>query len=92
MDPRTLLNTVRKCNVKNIAGGLYYHLGIASSISEILSPLCLSPGDIDSVSIQITVAGLPLFKSSNTQHWPILGKLLNPQVQEPFIIGIFCGS
>ena len=91
-DPRTLLNTVRKCNVKSIAGGLYYHFGVASSISERLTPLRLSPGDIDSVSIQINVDGLPLFKSSNTQLWPILGKLVNPQVREPFIIGIFCGS
>ena len=79
-DPMTLINTVRKCNVKRIAGGLYYHFGVASYISEILSPLCLSQGDNDSVSIQINVV------------WPILGKLVNPQVQEPFIIGICCGS
>ena len=91
-DPRTLLNTIRKCDVKSITRGVYYHFGDLSSITESLSPLGLSPGDIDSVSIQINVDGLPLFKSSNTQLWPILGKLVNPQVQEPFIIGIFCGS
>ena len=33
-----------------------------------------------------------LFKSSNSQFWPILRMLDNPPIKEPFILGLFYGS
>ena len=33
----TLLNTVIKCNVKSIKGGLCHHFGASSPVSEIIS-------------------------------------------------------
>ena len=58
----------------------------------VLQNLPSQSGDIDTVTIQINVDGLPLFKSFNTQLWPTLGKLVNQQEQEPVIIGICYGS
>ena len=41
--------------------------------------------------MQISIDGLPLFKSSGDQFWPILGMLDVPQIKELFIIGLFYG-
>ncbi|ESP02012.1 hypothetical protein LOTGIDRAFT_111295 [Lottia gigantea] len=44
------------------------------------------------VNIQVNIDGLPLFKSSSIQFWPILGRLLLPYTAEPFVIGIYVGD
>jgi len=43
------------------------------------------------VSMQINIDGIPLFKSTGGQFWPILGKLALPFPSEPFVIGISSG-
>lgn len=42
-------------------------------------------------NLQINIDGLPLFKSTQHQFWPILGSLRNIENREPFIIGLFFG-
>lgn len=41
------------------------------------------------VKFDINIDGLPLFKSSKTQLWPILAKFHN---SEPFLVSLFCGT
>ena len=41
--------------------------------------------------LQINVDGLPLFKSSNEQFWPILGLIEEDPCRIPFVIGLYCG-
>lgn len=90
-DPRTLLKTAR--NVQEIAGGLYHHFGVSTSILQILETLLLTRTlDVEEIALQINIDGLPLFKSSSQQFWPILGRITIPLVTDPFIIGIFCGN
>ena len=36
--------------------------------------------------------GLPLFKSSSTQFWPILARVCDPVETDPFMIGLYCGQ
>ena len=91
-DPRTLLKTKTDYNIVSITGGSY-HFGIASSvINEINSRSQISLFDVDSVSLQLNIDGLPLFKSTCTQFWPILGRLTKPYDSSPFIIGLYCGD
>ena len=63
-DPRTLLSTTKVDGIRPIAGGLYYHFGIAVAIK---SALALDPKlkNCDTIHLQLNVDGLPLFKSSN---------------------------
>lgn len=42
-------------------------------------------------NLQINIDGLPLFKSTQHQFWPILGSLRNIENREPFIIGLLFG-
>ena len=44
------------------------------------------------ISLQINIDGLPLYKSSSTQFWPILGRLVKPCITNPFIIGLYLGQ
>ena len=44
----------------------------------------------DVIQYQINVDGLPLFRSSGIQLWPILGRVVG--VNFPFLIGAFCGA
>lgn len=46
----------------------------------------------DKLTLNINIDGLPLFRSSNVQVWPILGIIINLFKKEPFVIGIFSGS
>lgn len=45
-----------------------------------------------SIKIQLNIVGLPLFRSSSGQFWPLLGRLENIGKGEPFIIGPFYGN
>lgn len=43
------------------------------------------------LKLQVNVDGLPLFKSSKVQLWPVLGHFVN-LTSAPFVIGIYCGD
>ena len=90
-DSRSLLNTERQYELCEIEGGLYHHFGIAKSLQKATACMenKLTPGS--TVSLQINIDGLPLFKSSGTQLWPILGRIKEDNAK-PFIIGLFCGN
>ncbi|KAJ8041077.1 hypothetical protein HOLleu_11790 [Holothuria leucospilota] len=89
-DPRTLLGTKVKYVTSSLSGGSYYHFGIKNGILKTLTKL-----DFDmctSLELQVNVDGLPLFKSSNDQFWPILGLIINCSSRKPFVVGLFYGQ
>ena len=89
-DPRTLLNTPRKHVIKRLAsGGEYSHIGLEKGIQQVLQG-CV-PSDADCLKVQFNTDGLPLFKSSSTSLWTILGMLKNHIIKTVFVIGVFCG-
>jgi hypothetical protein len=89
-DARTLLGTVNVTGIRNVAGGEYYHFGLKSAIVPQILSGCLSANTC--ISVQVNIDGLPLFKSSNVQFWPILGMIDSEQMKCPFAIGVFCGT
>ena len=89
-DSRTLLSTPRKVPLKQKCGGDYFYIGLKSSIKSKLEEF--SSHDINSlktINLLINVDGIPLFKSSNTQLWPILASF---QLASPFVVALYCGS
>ncbi|KAL1022541.1 hypothetical protein UPYG_G00029060 [Umbra pygmaea] len=94
--PRTLVKTKTEVKTTELLGGTYHHSGIEHGIlTQLLELEDLQ--SLQSVSVQINVDGLPLYKSSNAQFWPILGlieryEVIVQQNKLPFLIGIYYGK
>lgn len=85
-DPRTLLQTPTTYIVRNITGpGHYYHFGISAGIEHVKCP------DSGPIQLQFNFDGLPLFKSSKIELWPILCLVFGSK-SKPFVVGIYCGK
>ena len=97
-DPRTLMKTPRESNITAVEGGAYFHFGIVESLSkskDLLYFLSHSQSHHvgpHNISLQVNIDGLPLFKSTCTQFWPILGRVCQPLEMDPFMIGLYCGQ
>lgn len=71
-----------------IDGGQYFHQGIEFGLR-----LCFkSITQPQLIEININTDGLPLYKSSNDQFWPILYNIHNMPHIKPMIIGLFYGK
>nr|XP_047128984.1 uncharacterized protein LOC124809195 isoform X3 [Hydra vulgaris] len=85
-DARTLLKPFKVVKVHKKCGGTYAYFTIADSLNYFMNTK--NAFQSTELSITINVDGLPLFKSSNLQLWPILGLIEN----YIFIIALFCGD
>ena len=90
-DARTLLGTQKKIAVHALGGGEYHHFGLAKGILSKLNSIHL-PSSLQTIRLQFNIDGLPIFKSSKVQFWPILSMLDCDYTKTPFIIGLFCGT
>jgi hypothetical protein len=91
-DSRSLVNRSNyTCLVtEEIAGGSYCHFGIENGVVPVISEWQLQ--NTEPVQLHINIDGLPVFRSTNDQFWPILGHLSNCRTSNPFVIGIFHGK
>ena len=88
-DSRTLLATPMKITTSEKCGGQYVYLGIQRGVRQMLSKYPSYLQKHESIDLMINVDGLPLFKSSNSQFWPILGCFDGLHV---FVIALFYGE
>ncbi|KAG8197853.1 hypothetical protein JTE90_024254 [Oedothorax gibbosus] len=83
-DARTIMQTPRELKLKQLSTGHYYHMGLSNALRK------LHLNETKEILLDFNIDGLPLYKSSNTSFWPILGKI-SGFFHKPFVIGIFCG-
>lgn len=88
-DGRTLLHTPRHVDVLNRCGGQYAYFGIEKGILNILEQYSHLLKE-NTISLQFNIDGVPLFKSSPDQLWPIMCSLNRGHIL--FLVGIFCGT
>lgn len=92
-DPRTLLSTPVCADMRGLAGGSYYHFGVAQSLCSQLSKLSQdSLHGVDTLTLQINIDGLPLFKSSLQTLWPIFAIVKELPEAGVFMIGVYGGT
>ncbi|VDO61626.1 unnamed protein product [Schistosoma margrebowiei] len=54
--------------------------------------LWLCTTDFDSLNLYVNIDELSMSRSSNQQLWPILGRIIAPQLSDVFMIGIYGGN
>lgn len=90
-DSRSLLNTPLNVNIVSLETGDYSHIGLEINLKRILEKV---KENVSNIQLLINIDGLPLFKSSSKEFWPILGMVANiPSIKSVvFPIGIYCGN
>lgn len=91
LDARTLLKTPRTCDVRVLDDGQYVHYGLRAGIEKKLKT-GLKNEDINYLTVNTNVDGLPLYKSKGTQFWPILCCVNEANNNAPFTVGVYCGE
>jgi hypothetical protein len=90
-DPRTLLSTPSSIVVHDITGGQYHHIGIEAGVVAKLSKYRREIEHLGDIQLQINIDGLPIFKSSPGQLWPILGMIENLSKKIPLSLDYIMG-
>ena len=84
-DSRTLLKTPRVIPVIAKCGGQYLYFGL----QKVLHSVACFGKCPDILEIQMSADGLPLFKSSCTQLWPILCSVSS---SKPMVVALYIGQ
>lgn len=87
-DPRTLLQTAKTVSLKPIGEGQYWHHGLRECIENIFA----NTNESTTISININLDGLPVYKSSKEEFWPILFNIHGMTHIKPMVIGIYSGK
>jgi len=87
-DGRTLLKTPRVTPIVNKCGGQYIYFGIASGVLKELAHDASIISDSNDVALVVNVDGLPIYKSSSREFWPILCSF---SMCTPFIVALYYG-
>lgn len=93
-DPRTLVKTPRKINVKSIGCGTYFYFGIEKTLNSFCINHKISIQQNEEFLLAINIDGLPLSKSSNSSFWPILCsvKSIKILINQVFLVALYHGS
>ncbi|XP_031329109.1 uncharacterized protein LOC116160111 [Photinus pyralis] len=88
-DPRTLLQTPpAKVVLQKMGEGYYWHQGFEVCLKNCFDKI----RTYTSLSITLNIDGLPIYKSSKDEFWPILFNIFEIPHLHPMIIGIYSGK
>ncbi|XP_035909213.1 uncharacterized protein LOC118510917 isoform X1 [Anopheles stephensi] len=93
-DARTLLKTHRNDSneVVTINGSQYWYNGIRRCLLNELSRSDIALDSYSKLELNVSIDGLPIFKSSNLQFWPILFNVHNIPEVPVMTIAVYSGS
>nr|XP_047131573.1 uncharacterized protein LOC124810559 isoform X1 [Hydra vulgaris] len=89
-DSRTLLHTPQNIDTKIVAGGEYYYFSMQYWLLIMFKNNSIESNN-NQLTIHINIDGIPIFTSSSTSLWPILGTLIEAGAIV-FPIAIYCGD
>ena len=92
LDCRCAKKTLRKVeNVRSMDAGLYYHFGVREEVARNVKLLALHGNDIQ---LQFNIDGLPLYRSSPADLWPILCRVVleDHTCSKVFPVAIYFGK
>jgi len=84
----TLIGKSEKIVVRNVMPGSYCHIGVEKQLKSFEFIL----QKYDKIDIDLNIDGIPIFKSSRVQLYPILAKIVNiKETINPFPVGVYIG-
>ncbi|XP_021705627.1 uncharacterized protein LOC110678452 [Aedes aegypti] len=87
-DPRSIMRTPRNVDIRPMGeGGQYWHQGLEPCLRRIFRDIRTDT----SISININIDGLPIYKSTTKNFWPILCNIYEIPSIAPIVVGIFYG-
>lgn len=99
LDPRTLCKTPSHLSgkIRQICGGEYFHFGLQNSLTDFFESLSQEQrSKITTVFLKVNCDGIPLFKSSAKQFWPLLLQFCTDhemtKASDPYPVGVFLGE
>lgn len=92
IDGRTVMDTPRQLDiVDDIAlGGKYWHYGLERALCNAISNENTCEA-VEKIHVIVNIDGLPLYKSSSAEFWPILVRIVEYDHIPPLIVGIYNG-
>lgn len=87
-DSLRLLSTPKICNIIEMGQGQFWYNGVANCVNIAISTIENPP----SLSLVFNVDGLPLFRSSPLEFWPILMKIDEMLEIQPMAVAIYYGD
>lgn len=88
--PELFKKTPRSITVEEKCGGQYKYFGLEFGIRNVIEDnQNFISQNLNSINLKINIDGVPLFKSSSMQFWPILCSF---EYFKPFLVSIFYGN
>lgn len=82
--------TIKKTPRKGPGSTTFFHEGLIKGI-EVKLREGLEDPTCRQVLLKLSADGLPLYKSSRIEFWPVLCEILNGNNKEPFLVSCYCG-
>lgn len=79
-----------KRNARLMSTGVTLHFGLRTQIVRQVHQGITTASPVF-VALHVNVDGIPVFRSSATNFWPILQQLGNAVDKSPFLVSLFCG-
>lgn len=87
---KTFSNTSKIMKTGKLNNGLYTYFGILKVLHLMIKPKIYKE---DNIEILVNIDGMPIYKNSNQQFWPILMKIYHEDCTcKPGILAIYCGD
>ncbi|XP_036329668.1 uncharacterized protein LOC118741800 [Rhagoletis pomonella] len=87
-DARTLLHTPRNVVIQTMGSGSFWYYGIENCLRNAFRDI----NQTIQVLLNFNVDGLPLFRSSKFQFWPVLIDIANMHEIRPMVVAIYFGD
>ncbi|XP_068993734.1 uncharacterized protein [Neodiprion pinetum] len=93
LSARTLLHTSRRIETLNLDNGEMCYFGLEKCLRQKLeSGLKKGLSPEHTLRVDFNIDGIPVYKSSGTSFWPILGRSISMIDDSPFVIGVYYGT
>ena len=97
-DGRTLLKTKSRSDItvmKDMYGqnAEYVYIGLENQLIDLVKINCIQSLEDKNIKLLFSIDGLPLYKSSGKQFWPLLCCVKHCEnMYKPFVVSLFCGN